>query len=71
MDPHLPTHYIIEHPNLTDTKAILRLSQTTQPLDSAPTDLGGLMSEMDLKRIADRGPIMGIQPAQIHKSLWR
>ena len=47
---------VVEHPDLSDTKSILRLSQTLETFDPTSTNLGRLVSEMDLQDFANLSP---------------
>jgi hypothetical protein len=59
---------IIEHSDLSQAEAVLRLCHPSEPLDPALADLGRLVPQMDLQRISDGCPIMGIEMAKLSAS---
>ena len=55
---------VIEHPDVVDPEAILRLPQPPEPLDATLAGFGRLESKMALKRIPDLTADMGGESLQ-------
>jgi hypothetical protein len=49
---------VIEHPYLVNPQAILRLTETFEPLDPASADLRRLVSQMALQSISQSSSIL-------------
>jgi hypothetical protein len=44
---------VIEHPDVANSQAILRLAQTPESLDPTPADLHRFVCQMNVKRLLD------------------
>ena len=53
---------VIEHPDLVDSEAILRLTQTSEPLDAALARFRRLESEVTFEGVSDFAPDTRWQP---------
>jgi hypothetical protein len=62
---------VIEHPYLPNPEAVLRSLEATQPLDTAPAQLGRLVSKVQLDTVSNLGPRMSRETGQLPSGVRR